>query len=267
MSSTPLLKKKQLLELYESSPIVRSVDQQLFIDTFNSVVHQRDGMNRSSALYYFSTGLDAIKNMELALNRAGRKAQPPKRVLDFPCGFGRVTRWMEIMYPNAKIFASDLMEMAVDFCGTTFRCETFETSKTIKETVLPGNLDIIWVGSLFTHLAGTKVRDYLKLMSKSLNDQGVIVFTAHGAFVRNRMVTRKKTYRLGEKRLVRIVDNYDNNGFGFAPYDGFEDYGISLMRYEWLYNLQDKVDGLELDMVIPRGWVNHQDVVIFKKKK
>ena len=43
-----------------------------------------------------------------------------KRILDLPCGHGRVLRYLSAAFPEAEITACDIMREGVDFCASTF---------------------------------------------------------------------------------------------------------------------------------------------------
>ncbi len=48
---------------------------------------------------YFETGRLALEICLRALKR-----HKPERILDFPCGFGRVLRWFRAQWPEAEIY-------------------------------------------------------------------------------------------------------------------------------------------------------------------
>ena len=67
--------------------------------------------------HYLSVGFSAVNIIVKALLTNLRR--PPRSVLDFPCGSGRVTRHLRAMFPEAKIGACDLYNNHVNIlCGT-----------------------------------------------------------------------------------------------------------------------------------------------------
>ena len=58
--------------------------------------------------HYYSVGADAMRVIINALLANSR--QPPKSILDFPSGSGRVTRHLRAFFPEARIVASDLYD-------------------------------------------------------------------------------------------------------------------------------------------------------------
>ncbi|MGG5887557.1 methyltransferase [Falsiroseomonas sp. HC035] len=54
--------------------------------------------------------------MERALGEA-----EPQKILDLPCGFGRVTRVLRVRFPHASITACDLDREGVEFARRSSR--------------------------------------------------------------------------------------------------------------------------------------------------
>jgi len=79
------LQKRQILKRPELSPSARELLQRT-----DSRLHPYEDMYTGDGFPYFWAGLEAIRNIENALDTAGVAA--PDAILDMPCGFGRVTR-------------------------------------------------------------------------------------------------------------------------------------------------------------------------------
>src|SRR5204863_8296827 len=67
---------------------------------------------------YFATSQWALQPIRLALLAARRDRVG--RILDLPCGYGRVMRAIRAEFPEAHITACDIDPHAVDFCAETF---------------------------------------------------------------------------------------------------------------------------------------------------
>jgi hypothetical protein len=114
--------------------------------------------------------------------------------------------------------------------------------------------DLIWVGSLFTHLDIPQWRDFLGLLESALVPSGVLVFTTHGDHAAEVMRSQEHNKEL--------LDKYDRTGFGYVerPW-GWPGYGGSLSTSEWVVQfIRDDTDLSVLD-VEKRGWIQIQDVV------
>ena len=73
-------------------------------------------------------------------------------MLDLPCGFGRVTRFLCARYPAASITVSDLDRDGVDYCAARFNAQAAYSVRDFRDLQLGGAYDLLWVGSLITHL-------------------------------------------------------------------------------------------------------------------
>ena len=103
--------------------------------------------------HYFHVGASSLRCIDVALRSAGIERIDIRRVLDMPCGHGRVMRYIRAEFPHAEITACDLDRDGVDFCAKAFGAHRLYSQEDIKSIALPGpGFDLIWVGSLFTHL-------------------------------------------------------------------------------------------------------------------
>jgi hypothetical protein len=74
----------------------------------------------SPAQHYFSVRLSALRAIEGAIAHSNANFDVG-RILDFPCGYGRVLRFLRARFPAASITAYDIDPVALDFCKhTTF---------------------------------------------------------------------------------------------------------------------------------------------------
>ena len=127
--------------------------------------------------------------------------------------------------------------------------------------------DLIWCGSLVTHLKAKDISDLLRFFERHLNDNGVVVFTAHGDYVADRAIAGD--YRTIETRAVRRgAEMYRADGFAFIPYIGNSDqdqYGFSITSPTWIRSQCMLVKNWREVVYQPRGWDSHQDVYGYAK--
>src|SRR4051812_520170 len=139
--------------------VQRAFDKDLPIST---TIHPSDGMFKSGREeHYRRVGEGAAKQIAAILLE--QDEPEPRRILDFGCGFGRVMRHLRAIFPEATIFAADTMLAALDFCSREFRSEPVPSLRDFSKLRLPPDLDLIWAGSVMTHLPETNTRE---LMSK-----------------------------------------------------------------------------------------------------
>ena len=133
-----------------------------------TLVAKGDGMNSGPLDYYLKCGHSAINCITEALVRVNRSGASVRSILDFGCGFGRVTRWLLATFPDARLVAMDVDKRAVEAMQTIFSVEAYAIDK--GGTALPQlSFDLIWVGSLFTHISAEGSLRLLQLLQGMLN--------------------------------------------------------------------------------------------------
>jgi SAM-dependent methyltransferase/predicted O-methyltransferase YrrM len=216
-------------------------------------VSPHDTMYVGNGAHYFSVGASALRCIE-SLAPSG-----PRRVLDMPCGHGRVLRFLKQRYPDAALVACDLDEDGVQFCAERFGAEPVRSSADLTSLALPGPFDLIWCGSLATHLDALAVGALLALLGASLAPGGVAVVTTHGDLVAERLRSGESTYQLSPEAARAVLASYDARGFGYADYQWSPGYGVSVSSRDWIEAAAARA-GLKVAHFAVRGWDDHQDV-------
>jgi len=252
----PQLQKQRLLR--DQSLKLR--DREL-LSKVSSRIYYNDGMYHGDGAHYFKVGLSAIHCIDDALAQADQKEV--RTILDLPCGSGRVMRFLRHRFPEAEITACELEAGPVEFCVRTFGAEPAFSSRNLDEVSLGKQFDLIWCGSLITHLNGRGIVALLRLFHRHLAASGIMIFTTNGDFVARTIPTRDFDYGLEHEQIQRIGIEYPQTGYGFEDYPGEQDYGVSLTSPEWIRARVRGVGGLREVFFKERGWDNHQDVFGF----
>ncbi len=219
----------------------------------------RDEMYVGDGEHYFSVGLSAIASVDACITAAG--AASPRRILDMPCGHGRVLRFLRARFPDAATVACDLDADGVAFCTGRFGAEGVRSSADLSAVALPAaGFDLIWCGSLVTHLDAEANAELLGLFARSLAPGGVAVVTTHGRLVAERLRAGESTYQLERRAVPGMVEDYDATGFGYAGYPWSPGYGVSISSRAWIAAAAERA-GLREVHFSERGWDDHQDVV------
>jgi SAM-dependent methyltransferase len=223
------------------------------VDTISS----GDEMFNGSRAAYFRSGLSGLRCIKRALEAAG--ASPPTSILDFACGHGRVLRMLKAAFPTAACTASDLDRGAVEFCRTTFGARGIVSREDPGSIEFGAEFDLIWCGSLFTHLDAPRWEPFLSLLASHLAPSGALVFTIHGEHAAEEI-------RRSEGANEQLFEPYDRTGFGYVDYPGTTGYGTSLSTLEWACATVDRNEDLQVVTRFARGWNDHQDVIACVRK-
>src|SRR5580693_2657322 len=119
---------------------------------------------------YFATGRSGLKAVQLA-QLAARKADFGS-ILDMACGHGRVLRWLQAAYPQAQLAACDLLADGVEFCARVFGATPVQSTTSPNVDMFPGRYDLIWVGSLLTHVDADQWVQFIALWHELLAPDG-----------------------------------------------------------------------------------------------
>ena len=221
------------------------------IEAVDGHVHPDDLMFRDDPRHYLDVGLSAVGCIERALG--GRE---PGRVLDYPCGFGRVMRFLRARYPDAELTAADVQRRAVGFCARRFRADPVVVPPEPGRAEVAGRFDLIWSGSLLSHLPAPAAADLIALFAAALGPGGVAVVTTHGPAV---ALSPGDVVGALPDGGAGVIAAFESEGFGHAPYPGEASYGVAIAAPEWM-KVAARRAGLERRMYIEAGWAGHQDV-------
>jgi SAM-dependent methyltransferase len=220
--------------------------------------------------HYFDVGRDALRIIIRALVSCLRN--PPDTILDFPSGSGRVTRHLKAFFPDAQITACDLYPGHVAFCADTFGVDGHLSNEDVDKIDFGKRFDLIFCGSLLTHLPERDFVKALKLMARSLSREGIAVVTVHGRH--SPFIQRNKWKYLSDDLFANVQDGFEKNGFGYVDYPSpFRSqkfnrqarYGISLAKPSWTLSRLEVDEQIRIEGYFERDWDDHQDVVIFIK--
>ena len=224
-------------------------------------ISPNDGMFEGNEPHYFSVGHSGLFNIKKALASTRGAFTAPGRILDFPCGHGRVLRYLRAEFPDAEITACDLLHDGVDFCAKTFGAIPVYSDPNPARIELPRNsFDLIWVGSLFTHFDAMRWASFLPFLRDLLEPYGVLVFTTHGRQSHKISIERPESYGLANARSRQLLREYERTGFGYADYPAQNEYGISIAEPAWVCRLITSIRELRLIGLNEKSWDDHHDV-------
>lgn len=195
--------------------------------------------------------------------------QKPERILDFGCGHGRVLRWLRALFPDAEITASDRVKDAVDFCAKTFDAVPVYSNDTYEGLPLGGHFDLIWLGSVYTHLPMNLWHKLTKLMVDNLAPGGLLAFSFAGPHVADRIISgeRNKYAEIAEHDFEDFINGYLNEGFGYARHDGVGDreWGRSIISHSRLFDFLHE-SNLSILALGEQLYGNRQDIVVARNQ-
>jgi SAM-dependent methyltransferase len=237
----------------------RPVDHRRWLLPFVREISDRDEMVATATpRQYYHLGFAALDSIDRAL-RAADFGRSPKTVLDFACGHGRVLRMLVAAFPEADFTACDLNRDGVEFCRRIFGATPVLGHELAEQMQLPDRYELIWVGSLFTHLDAPRWNSFLALLAQHLEPGGVLVFTTHGRGSIEELRVGERSFSIDD--AAELLSSCDRDGFGYQNYVGHDNFGISLSRPWWVCSELERHQALELVCYTEGGWNGRQDVV------
>jgi SAM-dependent methyltransferase len=217
---------------------------------------------------YFSIGRQGLDICVDAL--VGNNLAAPRTILDIPSGSGRVLRHLVAFFPDATIHASDLYEHHLSFCREEFGVETFLSKTNPDDNHFPCSYDLIFIGSLLSHLPLAGMQSMLRLVARSLNEGGIAVMTTEGRFT---VHAHHNLWKLvNEDNFDAAYAGYLENGFGFVDYANHrsqfhkqDHYGFALAHPAFVVSEICKHQGLRILSCKEHAWNNHQDCYVVQK--
>lgn len=236
-------------------------------------VHADDGMYTGDAAHYLRVGLSCVDCVDEALRAAA--TTEVREALDLPSGYGRELRFLVRRFAGARFTACDIQPGAVEFCAEAFGATPVVSRPRLDQVSFTRPFDLVWCGSLVTHLDAEATRALLRLFARSLAPRGVVIFTTHGDSVAASIADETDFYDITRADAAAMRSSYSATGHGYTDYPreiGYYDfhpeergYGVSLTSPAWVREQAARIGGLREVYFRPRGWNDHQDVFAFQK--
>jgi SAM-dependent methyltransferase len=214
---------------------------------------------------YRAGALDVIGSIETTLSRAGRRFEDVESWLDFGCGYGRVVRFLVERAPAEKVWASDVIEEAVDFCAAEFGVHPAPSRGALVDVDLPRRFDFLYAISVITHLDEENSGVFLRRLGEWLAPDGLVLFTTHGQWSLEHLGYYGETY---DARRAEIERGVHEQGFAFVPYHHYSgnDYGMTWHSVDYVKARIEEIHGGALELVSfePHRLDGRQDVFAYR---
>jgi SAM-dependent methyltransferase len=104
-----------------------------------------------------------------------------RRVLDFGCGCGRLTRLFARAQPGWEAYGSDVNPDLVQWCADQLApVRTTQNDLTPPLAFDAASFDLVYSVSVFSHLAAAAAQAWLADLARVLRPGGILLVTTHG---------------------------------------------------------------------------------------
>jgi SAM-dependent methyltransferase len=207
---------------------------------------------------FLQGGEQAVCDIEAALRSVDESPSQVCEFLDFGCGCGRLILALENRWPDLRITGCDVDQQAIGWCRQHLNHSRFVVNHGLPPSPFEDDsFDLIWCGSVFTHLDENRQDRWLAEIFRILKPDGILLASVHGPHCWESRLPSWTIARLKRKGMV------------FAR-TGAEA-GIHPAWYQLAWHTEDYVRKhwapvLEIRGYRPRGFNNHQDLVVAQKR-
>jgi len=208
--------------------------------------------------HYFGVGRSAIRVITSALLARLEYfcgEEEIASILDFGCGHGRVARFLRAAFPRSDIVVCDYDPTGTGWCVDNFGCRAVDDPP-------PESFDLVWLGSVFTHLPATIAEHVLSKAAGALRPNGMLLFTSQGRYsdLWHAVERDNQPYGITRDLWEQIVTGLHDHGYGYADYPGQKDYGVTMIHPTWFQQRMLASRDFVQILFQEKGWDNHQDV-------
>jgi SAM-dependent methyltransferase len=207
---------------------------------------------------FLAAGDQTVTDIDRALHAIGRSLAGVTRLLDFGCGCGRLLLSLERQVPaRVALSGCDVDARAVQWCQDHLRRARCVTNDPLPSAPFEsGTFDLIWCGSVFTHLDEERQDQWLHELHRLLAPGGILLASVHGEAC---WASRLSAHR----RAILQRDGMTFARFGL-------DAGVHPDWYQIAWHTEDYVRAhwgaiFRIVRYLPRGLHAYQDIVVAQR--
>lgn len=204
------------------------------------------------------------------------EARDTINILDFGCGCGRTTRFLQAN-PHFKVHGADVNKTLVAWCQNNLKKVTSITNKVAPPlNFIEGQFDFIYSLSIFTHLPEASMLTWIDELARVTVDNGIVLLTSHG-YMALEIISQSKEhqqmFQMSKDEAEEIRRTLAQKGFIYRKLssdiieaaNAGADYGNSFTHENYIKErwVRDFFDVIEVVSGGLRGW---QDVTILRRR-
>lgn len=190
----------------------------------------------SAGLTLLTQSVDFVRALIYNFTKLTGRSLENSKILDFGCGYGRITRLMYYFSDEDNVFGVDPWDQSIDICRADGLRKNFHVSD-----YLPSHLpttetqfDLIFAFSVFTHLSQRATETCLHTLADYIKPDGIIAITLRPVEYWDIDIEARKLNVVEHQKTI-----HRKEGFSFLPHnrssvDGDITYGDTSLTTEWL---------------------------------
>jgi SAM-dependent methyltransferase len=208
---------------------------------------------------FLSGGEQTVDDIEAALQSIDKSLSQFRQFLDFGCGCGRLALALQSRKPaDLAVTGCDVDERAIRWCR-----QSIENIGSVVNDALPPSpfesesFDLVWCGSVFTHLDENRQDLWLAELRRILKPNGILLASVHGPHL---WEPRLPSWTLGKLRAKGLVFARTGADSGIHP---------SWYQVTWhteKYIREHWASFFDIRAYRPRGFNDYQDIVVAQRR-
>ena len=224
-----------------------------------------DSTRSEDVEHYVKAGDETLTQIEGALTVAGQTWGGLRSVLEFGCGYGRITRALIQKVAPERLAVCDVIAEGPRFCAREFNVRAVPVTPEITDCNLAPS-DLVVFISVHTHLSERRLEALQRRLIDLLTPGGICFFTTMGTWSAND-AERYGLRWAGEKQS--ILKDLNQHGIAFRPYGYYSDrdYGMTWTTYGYTTSQlrRQHGDSLRLLRFEEGAQDGHQDFYVYQR--
>jgi len=214
-----------------------------------------------------------LKNIQLSIDN---------QIIDFGCGWGRISRFFIKDVSVNNIYGLDVEQSFIDVCTSTFANKNFSLINPFPpvQNFADSSCDLIVAYSVFSHLSEQAFLLWLKEFHRILRPKGVVAFTTrHKHFLDYCEKLKGLTNSGYQHSLAHMFDNFNDarrrygaGEFVFSNAKGVTGggamnenfYGEAFIPEKYAKKAAENTGFSDVITILPHGLVDQQTYLLFK---
>lgn len=146
---------------------------------FKALLPNLEGDRNIAAFKFVEAGVRRYIALEQIVRQIFGDFDQLRSVLDFASGYGRLTRILSQVMPPERLWVSDIYTQAIDWQVAHFGVNGFHSVAEPTNLAHDRRHDVVFVGSLFSHLPARLFYAWLERLYALVAEGGVIAFSVH----------------------------------------------------------------------------------------
>lgn len=228
-------------------------------------------------IFLWSGAVDMAQFIELYDQYRSPSDPEHPTILDFGCGCGRMTRFLNNCNDKWKSYASDINSELVNWCKKNL--PGIQTYRNNARPPLPfknQSFNLVFSLSIFTHLPEQLANLWLPEIYRVLAPNGILILTTHGHMALETIRESKAhldMFKMKREEVLDILMNFEKMPFKFMSYSLYdinranagEEYGNSFIHQDYIKNKWNNKQFKVLQYLAGglRGW---QDIIVLQRR-